>query len=46
MKAKELGLLSMSMRGYVEQYLQQYPELLDLVAIDDSYMKEHSTEHK
>lgn len=44
-QAKNAGLQAMSMRSYVEAYLQQYPELMDLVALDDSYMQEHSTQH-
>lgn len=35
-KANAEGLNSMSMRGYVNKYLHQYPELLDLLAADTS----------
>ena len=33
-KATAEGLEALSMRGYIIRYLQQYPELLDLVAND------------
>jgi hypothetical protein len=34
-----MGLQSMSMRQYVSKYVTQFPELLDLVAAEDSAMQ-------
>jgi hypothetical protein len=33
------GLQSLSMRQYVSKYVTQFPELLDLVAADDTAMQ-------
>jgi exosome complex exonuclease DIS3/RRP44 len=38
-RALSKGLVSMDMRQYVSKYVTQYPELLDLVASDDSAMQ-------
>ena len=44
-KAVAQGLECLSMRGYILKYLQEYPELLDLVANDTSSVNSVRCEH-